>query len=233
MSLTITQRLAILHALPTTLNDESVLVFEDDGGGWHHDPAIESWVSFTILPGPRWLYNVQSLLSSVWNSATSKIDDERGQINQGTINLYICSTNKRTVQAYEAELAGLIERTRIGLSLDVEGVTTGPENAKPRPLGSYNDYRLKRRVYRTLVEVPILYKFTTTEGVELIKRISITQEMGWPLESVDALMLRDPAHFLSADMWLAELVESTLDASIVLASTPQITFTASMLLESV
>jgi hypothetical protein len=231
VSLSIAQRLAVLAALPTTINDETVLVFEDDGGGWHNDPTIESWVSFSIIPGPRYLYNIRSQLKETWNSETSKIDDERGQINQGTLNIYICSTNKWTVQTYENELAGLIERTRLNLSLDYEGVTTGPETVTPKPLGSYNDYRLKRRVYRTLMEVPILYKFSVVETGEIIKAIELEPWMGWPIAEMDHLTLRAPL-LLAADMMLAEDVQNDLDASVRLLADTPLSIEASILLEA-
>lgn len=231
MSLTIEQRLAVLAALPTTINDEAVLVFEDDGGGWHHEPTIESWVSFSIIPGPRYLYNVRSQLKETWNSETSKIDDERGQVNQGTLNIYICSTNKWTVQTYESELAGLIERTRLGLSLDYEGVTTGPEKADAKPLASYNDYRLKKRVYRTLLEVPILYKFSVVETGEIIKAIELEPWMGWPIAEMDHLTLRAPL-LLPADMILAEETQTDFEASVRLLADTPLTVEASILLEA-
>ena len=215
MSLTIEQRLAILAALPTELNGEEVLVFEDDGGGWHNDPAIDSWVSFTINPGSRYLYNIRSQLSEKWNGELSTIDDERGQINKGTINLYICSTNKRTVQTYEVLLAAEIERERLGLSLDYEGVTTGPESISAKPLGSYSDYRLRKRVYRTLIEIPILYKFSVVEQGPLIKTIEVEPWMGAPLAEMDHYIIRAPL-LLRADMALAETVPTTLTASICL-----------------
>ena len=215
MSLTIEQRLAILAALPTELNGEGVLVFEDDGGGWHNDPTIESWVSFTINPGPRYLYNIRSQLSEKWNGELSTIDDERGQINKGTINLYICSTNKRTVQTYEVLLAAEIERERLGLSLDYEGVTTGPESISAKPLGSYSDYRLRKRVYRTLIEIPILYKFSVVERGPLIKTIEVEPWMGVPLAEMDHYTIRAPL-LIRADMALAETVPTTLTASICL-----------------
>lgn len=216
MSLSIEQRLAVLAALPTTVNDETVLVFEDDGGGWHNDPTIESWISFSILPGPRYLYNIRSQLSETWNADDTQIDDERGQINQGTLNIYICSTNKRTVQTYERELFEDIERERLGLSLDYEGVTTGPETALARTLGSYNDFRLKRRVYRTLLEVPILYKFSEIETGYPIKTIELEPWMGWPLAEMEHLTLRAPM-LLKADMLLATDTPLSLTASMVLA----------------
>ena len=215
MSLTIAQRLAILAALPTELNGEEVLVFEDDGGGGHNDPAIDSWVSFTINPGSRYLYNIRSQLSEKWNGELSTIDDERGQINKGTINLYICSTNKRTVQTYEVLLAAEIERERLGLSLDYEGVTTGPESISAKPLGSYSDYRLRKRVYRTLIEIPILYKFSVVEQGPLIKTIEVEPWMGAPLAEMDHYIIRAPL-LLRADMALAETVPTTLTASICL-----------------
>lgn len=215
MSLTIEQRLAILAALPTELNGEGVLVFEDDGGGWHNDPTIESWVSFTINPGPRYLYNIRSQLSEKWNGELSTIDDERGQINKGTINLYICSTNKLTVQTYEVLLATQIERTRLGLSLDYEGVTTGPEPISAKPLGSYSDYRLRMRVYKTLIEIPILYKFSVVEQGPLIKTIEVEPWMGVPLAEMDHYTIRAPL-LIRADMALAEAVPTTLTASICL-----------------
>ena len=215
MSLTIEQRLAILAALPTELNGESVLVFEDDGGGWHNDPAIESWVSFTVNPGPRYLYNIRSQLSEKWNGELSTIDDERGQINKGTINLYICSTNKRTVQTYEVLLAAEIERERLGLSLDCEGVTTGPESISPKALGSYSDYRLRKRVYRTLIEIPILYKFSVVEQGPLIKTIEVEPWMGAPLVEMDHYTIRAPL-LIRADMALAAAVPTALAASICL-----------------
>ena len=215
MSLTIEQRLAILAALPTELNGEGVLVFEDDGGGWHNDPTIESWVSFTINPGPRYLYNIRSQLSEKWNGALSTIDDERGQINKGTINLYICSTDKRTVQTYEVLLAAQIERERLGLSLDYEGVTTGPESISAKPLGSYSDYRLRKRVYRTLIEIPILYKFSVVEQGPLIKTIEVEPWMGAPLAEMDHYIIRAPL-LLRADMALAAAVPTALTASICL-----------------
>jgi hypothetical protein len=216
VSLTIIQRLAILAALPVTLDDETVLVFEDDGGGWHNDPSVESWVSFTALPGPRYLYNIRSQLSDTWDSETNQFNDERGEIHQGTINLYVCSTTKRTVQTYESELAGLIERERLGLSLDYEGVTTGPECPTIRPLGSYGDNRLKKRVYRTLIEIPILYKFSVVETGEPIKAIALEPWMGWPLAEMDTLYLRAPL-LLTADGLLADTVQTTLSASMHLA----------------
>ena len=215
MSLTIEQRLAILAALPTELNGEEVLVFEDDGGGWHNDPAIESWVSFTVNPGPRYLYNVRSQLSETWNAELSTIDDERGQINKGTINLYICSTDKRTVQTYEVLLAVQIERERLGLSLDYEGVTTGPEPASPKALGSYSDYRLRKKVYRTLIEIPILYKFSVIEHGDLIKAIELEPWMGAPLVEMDHYTIRAPL-LIRADMALAAAVPTALTASICL-----------------
>ena len=216
MSLSVEQRLAILAALPTTVNDESVLVFEDDGGGWHNDPTIESWISFSILPGPRYLYNIRSQLSETWNADDTQIEDERGQINQGTLNIYVCSTNKRTVQTYERELFEDIERERLGLSLDYEGVTTGPETVLARPLGSYNDFRLKRRVYRTLLEVPILYKFSEIETGYPIKAIELEPWMGSPLAEMEHLTLRAPM-LLKADMLLATDTPLSLTASMVLA----------------
>jgi hypothetical protein len=205
MSLSIAQRLAILDALPTELNGEAVLVFEDDGGGWHNDPTIETWVSFTALPGQRYLYNIRSQLSEIWNASISKLEEERGELHQGTVNLYVCSTNKATVQLYENLLAVQIDRTRLGLSLDVEGVTTGPDPASPKPLGSYSDYRLKKKVYRTLVEIPILYKYTVTETGEVIKAIELEPWMGRPSEEMEHYMLRAPL-LLSADIIL-ELVD--------------------------
>lgn len=218
MSLSVDQRLAILAALPTTLNDEEVLVFEDDAGGWHHDSLIESWISFVIIPGSRYLYNIRSQLSETWNAETTKIDDERGQINHGTLNLYICSTDKRTVQRYENELAGLIERQRLGLSLDYEGVTTGPETAIAKPLGSYQDYRLKKRVYKTLLEVPILYKFAAIEPCELLKVIELEPSMGRPLAEMEHILLRAPIP-LKADILLAATLPQLLTASIMLELT--------------
>lgn len=215
MSLSLEQRLAILAALPTTVNDESVLVFEDDGGGWHNDPTIESWISFSILPGPRYLYNIRSQLSETWNADDTQIEDERGQINQGTLNIYVCSTNKRTVQTYERELFEDIERGRLGLSLDYEGVTTGPETALARPLGSYNDFRLKRRVYRTLLEVPVLYKFSEIETGYPIKAIELEPWMGSPLAEMEHLTLRAPM-LLKADILLATDMSLSLTASMVL-----------------
>ncbi|MFA6371293.1 MAG: hypothetical protein WCW68_01575 [Methanothrix sp.] len=216
MSLSIEQRLAVLAALPITVNDEEVLVFEDDGGGWHNDPTIESWISFSIMPGPRYLYNIRSQLSETWNAEDTQIDDERGQINQGTLNIYLCSTNKRTVQTYERELFEDIERERLGLSLDCEGVTTGPETALARPLGSYNDFRLKRRVYRTLLEVPILYKFSEIETGYPIKAIEIEPWMGCPPAEMEHLTLRAPM-LLKADMLLATDTPLSLAASMFLA----------------
>lgn len=218
MSLSPTQRLAVLAALPTTINSTPILVFEDDGGGWHHDPATTSWISFSVIPGPRYLYNIRTQIRETWNSGTSKIDDERGQINHGTLNIYVCSTNKATVQAYEFELARQIERERLGLSLDYEGVTTGPEKASARPLGSYLDQRLKKRVYRTLLEVPILYKFTEVETGEPIKAIELEPWMGWPLAEMEHLTLRAPL-LLKADMRLADMPQSSFEASIILELT--------------
>jgi len=215
MSLTIAQRLAIWAALPTELDDEDVLVFEDDGGGWHHDPTIESWVSFTVDPGPRYLYTIRSQLQETWNANTQKLDDERGELHQGTINLYVCSTNKRTVQLYENLLVKEIEPGRLGLSLDYEGVTTGPDPPSPKPLGSYSDYRLRKRVYRTLIEIPILYKFSEIETGEIIKAIEVEPWMGWPVAEMETLYLRAPL-LLTVDMLLAEDAQSTLTASICL-----------------
>jgi len=213
VSLSIEQRLAILAAIPTTINDESVLVFEDDGGGWHHAPTIESWISFAILPGPRYLYNIRSKLSENWNDDHSRILDERGQLNQGTLNIYVCSVNKRTVQTYERFLAEKIERERLNLSLDFEGVTTGPEPAHARPLGSYNDFRLKKKVYRTLIEAPILYKFVEIEVGYPIKVIEL--EPWIDTAAMEHLKLRAPL-VLRADMLLAGTSTLSLAASIVL-----------------
>lgn len=215
MSLTIEQRLAVLSALPVTLDGETVLVFEDDGGGWHHNPSVESWISFSISPGPRYLYNIRSQISETWNGDELRIDDERGELHQGTINLYICSTNKRTVQSYEYLLSDLIERQRLGLSLDFEGITTGPEVAVPKSLGSYNDLRLKKRVYRTLIEIPVLYKYAIIEYGDPIRVIEVEPWIGLPLAEMEHYYLRAPL-LLRADIVMCESVQSTLEASICL-----------------
>lgn len=215
MSLTIDQRLAVLNALPVVLDDVAVLVFEDDGGGWHHDPATESWISFSISPGPRYIYNIRSKLSESWNGSESRIEDERGEIHQGTVNLYICSTVKRTVQSYEYILSDLIERQRLGLSLDYEGVTTGPDVAVAKSLGSYNDLRLKKRVYRTLVEIPILYKYAVVEYGDPIRMIEVEPWVGLPIAEMEHYYLRAPI-FLSADIALCDSVQTTILASICL-----------------
>ena len=213
MSLSIEQRLAIWAAIPTTINDDAVLVFEDDAGGWHHDPDTESWISFSILPGPKYLYEIRSKLGEYWNADHSRILNERGQINQGTLNIYVCSTNKRTVQTYERALVTRIERQRLGLSLDVEGVTTGPETTVARPLGSYSDMRLKRRVYRTLLEVPILYKFVEIEVGYPIKTIELEPWIN--TAEMEHLKLRAPL-LLRADMLLADTHQLSLTATMLL-----------------
>jgi hypothetical protein len=215
VSLTIAQRLFVWAALPTELDDEEVLVFEDDGGGWHNDPAVETWVSFTVNPGPRYLYNIRSQLNEYWDATILKFTQERGQLHQGTISLYVCSTDKRTVQLYENLLVKEIEPGRLGLSLDVEGVTTGPEPPSPKPLGSYSDYRLRKRVYRTLIEIPILYKFSELETGEIIKTIEVEPWIGVPQAEMDHYFLHAPL-LLAADMLLAESTQSALEASIVL-----------------
>lgn len=218
MRLTEAQRNAFFEALPTTLGNEDILVFEDDGGGWHHDKAIESWVAWSLLSdGARYLFNIRSTLSETWNSDTSRIDDEWGQLEKGMVALYVCSTNKNKVQAYSSQLAGLIDRTRLGLSLDYEGITTGPEEARTRPLGSYSDLRLKKRVYRVLTEVPILYKFSVIESPPLIKRVELEPWMGYPLEEMEHLIIRAPLP-LKADIALSASSSQSLIASIHLAA---------------
>jgi hypothetical protein len=214
LSLTIDQRLAVLAALESS-SCSSFLVFEDDGGGWHHETTVESWVSFSIVPGARYLYNIRSMLHEWWNAETSLIDDERGELRRGTLNIYVCSTNKRSVQSCEYSIADLIERTRMGLSLDYEGVTTGPENVSSRPLGSYIDNRLRKRVYRTHLEVPVLYKFTVIEEAYPIKKIELEPWMGYPVAEMDHLFIRSPL-LLSADMRLAEIVPLLIDTSMKL-----------------
>ena len=236
MRLTVEQRNAILNALPTSYgsvgSEEEILVFEDDGGGWHHDPTVETWASWSLIAdGTRYLYNIRSCLSETWNSDTLKIDDERGQLERGTVNIYVCSTDKSKVQAYSSELAALIDRTRLGLSLDdYQGLTTGPEEAKTRQLSSYNDLRLKKRVYRTVLEVPILYKFTVIESPPLIKKIEVEPWMGWPLAEMGTLTLRAPM-LLTANMALAEDVQNSLASDTVLLADNQSTLAATMLLD--
>lgn len=214
MSLTIDQRLAVLAALNASECD-SFLIFEDDGGGWHHEPTVENWISFSIIPGNRYLYNIRSKLHEYWDASTSLFNDERGELRRGTLNLYICSTTKRSVQSCEYVLADLIERTRLGLSLDYEGVTTGPENSSPRYLGSYVDNRLRKRVYRTLLEVPILYKFSVVETGYPIKKIELEPWEGYPLAEMEHLFIRSPL-LVSADMRLAESILTDIEATIKL-----------------
>lgn len=214
MSLTIDQRLAVLAALEAGGCD-SFLIFEDDGGGWHHETTVESWISFSIIPGNRYLYNIRSKLHEYWDASTSLFNDERGELRRGTLNLYICSTTKRSVQSCEYVLADLIERTRLGLSLDYEGVTTGPENSSPRQLGSYIDNRLRKRVYRTLLEVPILYKFSVIETGYPIKKIELEPWEGYPLAEMEHLFIRSPL-LISADELLAESSPTNIIASMLL-----------------
>jgi hypothetical protein len=208
------QRLAVLAALNASECD-SFLIFEDDGGGWHHEPTVENWISFSIIPGNRYLYNIRSKLHESWDASTSLFNDERGELRRGTLNLYICSTTKRSVQSCEYVLADLIERTRLGLSLDYEGVTTGPENSSPRQLGSYIDNRLRKRVYRTLLEVPILYKFSVIETGYPIKKIELEPWEGYPLAEMEHLFIRSPL-LISADMRLAESILTDIEATIKL-----------------
>ncbi len=214
MSLTIDQRLSVLAALESC-GCESFLIFEDDGGGWHHEPTVENWISFSIIPGNRYLYNIRSKLHEYWDANTSLFNDERGELRRGTLNIYICSTTKRNVQSCEYALADLIERTRLGMSLDVEGVTTGPENSSPRPLGSYVDNRLRKRVYRTLIEVPIIYKFSVVEVGYPIKKIELETWEGYPLAEMEHLFIRAPL-LVSADALLAESSSNNITASMIL-----------------
>ena len=214
MSLTIDQRLSVLAALESS-GCESFLIFEDDGGGWHHEPTVENWISFSIIPGNRYLYNIRSKLHEYWDASTSLFNDERGELRRGTLNIYICSTTKRAVQSCEYVLANLIERTRLGMSLDVEGVTTGPENSSPRPLGSYVDNRLRKRVYRTLIEVPIIYKFSVVEVGYPIKKIELEPWEGYPLAEMEHLFIRAPL-LVSAYMRLVGCVPTTIEAAITL-----------------
>jgi hypothetical protein len=215
LTLTPAQRLAIFEALPSNVSGDEILVAEDDGGGWHHPDDTLSWVLWSVLDeGEPYSYEVGALLESKWNYDTHEFDDERGRLNKGVINLYICSIDKKKVQTYASVLSGLIERTRLSLSLDVEGITTGPDKSKTKPLGSYNDFRLKRRVYRTLIEIPVLYKFSEFDITPPIRRIGIQPYIG-ELQMGDELIARAPM-LLTADIHLASDIHNSLGASLVL-----------------
>jgi hypothetical protein len=216
MKLTEDQRNAFNDSLPTSIDDDDFLVFEDDGGGWHHDPSISTWVSWSVISdGISYLYNVRSCLSETWNSDLSCIDDERGKIERGNIAIYCCSTDKNKSQNHSSYIAEQIDRTRLGLSLDYEGITTGPNESTSRPLPSYVDNRLKKRVYRNLIETPILYKSVVIERPPLIKKIELHPWMGYPNAEMDHYFVTAPL-LLKADMLLADVHSFSLEASIVL-----------------
>jgi hypothetical protein len=216
LTLTPAQRLAFFEAIPTILDTDEVLVFEDDGGGWHHAITIDHWIAWSVVDeGTPYSFNVGDLLETAWNPVTLQYDDEVGKLNTGNISLYVCSIDKKKAQAYASELAQLIGFTRLGLSLDFEGLTTGPQDITVRPLKSYNDMRLKRRVYRTLIEIPIIYKFSRMDIVPPIKRIGV-EGVIYPGHAEMGEIIMHANIPLSADIELAYTLQSGLSASIYL-----------------